>query len=213
MLAITTRRAEPRSPSRSASTAETADRYPGTSGSTHGARNETKPATRATSGSVAVIASVLVPGELLVHPALEIGVELGVRRVGARDAAPAPGPREHADDHDAEPERRERKEPGEEVEAALRRLGEHGRPELIDELCLDLRRAVAGCDPRANVGLHPRRDGRARLVERRLARGADDLGFEVRLARRARRQCRAVERERCETGREQPDHRAGDHWA
>ena len=47
-LPVTTRRAVPGCPSRSASTAETADRYAGTSGSTHGARNETIPARNAT---------------------------------------------------------------------------------------------------------------------------------------------------------------------
>jgi hypothetical protein len=47
-LPVTTLRVVPGCPSRSASTAETADRYAGTSGSTHGARNETIPARNAT---------------------------------------------------------------------------------------------------------------------------------------------------------------------
>src|ERR687886_3049485 len=47
-LARKTRFVVPRSPSRLASTAETAERYPGTSGSTHGVTTETNPATNAT---------------------------------------------------------------------------------------------------------------------------------------------------------------------
>ena len=105
-----------------------------------------------------------------------------------------------------EPERGEREEPGEQIEAALRRLGEHGRAELVDELRLDLRRAVTGRDPRANERLHPGGDRRARLVEGRLARRADDLGLEVGLARRVGGHGRAGERERYESGREEPDH-------
>ena len=55
----------------------------------------------------------------------------------------------------------ERKQPGEKVEAPLRRLGEDGGTELIDELRLDLGRAVAGGDPRPDVRLHPGRDRRS----------------------------------------------------
>ena len=51
-LPVTTLRAVPRSPSWSASTAETADRYAGTSGRTQGARNETIPAKNATGTDV-----------------------------------------------------------------------------------------------------------------------------------------------------------------
>src|SRR5204862_3792906 len=47
-LPINTRRVVPGSPSRPASTAETAERYPGTSGRTHGATNERSPARNAT---------------------------------------------------------------------------------------------------------------------------------------------------------------------
>src|SRR5207253_7829545 len=47
-LATTTRRVLARSPSRPVSTLERAERYPGTSGSTHGVITETKPARNAT---------------------------------------------------------------------------------------------------------------------------------------------------------------------
>ena len=84
--------------------------------------------------------SVLVAGELLVHSPLEVRVEVGLALLGAAVAAAAPGPGERSDDDDPDGERRERQEPGEEVEAALGRLGENGRPELVDELRLDLLR-------------------------------------------------------------------------
>ena len=82
--------------------------------------------------------SVLVAGELLVHSPLEIRVEVGLSRLDAAVAAAAPRPGERSDDDDPDGERRERQQPGEEVEAALGRLGENGRPELVDELRLDL---------------------------------------------------------------------------
>ena len=100
-------------------------------------------------------------------------------------APPAPGPRESADDDGADRERAERQQPGEEIEPALGRLGEHGGAELVDELGLDLRGAVTGRDLRADERLHPRRDRRVRLVERRLARRADDLRLEIGLPRRS----------------------------
>ena len=56
MLETTTRRAVPGRPSSSAFTADTADRYPGTSGRTQGARNERNPASSATGISLRLMA-------------------------------------------------------------------------------------------------------------------------------------------------------------
>ena len=103
-LATTTRRAFPGWPSLSASTADTADRYPGTSGSTHGARNESSPARNET-GMAVGLTSGLEASELLVDPALELGVERHLRR--SRRAPPAPGPDEHGDHDGPADERRE----------------------------------------------------------------------------------------------------------
>src|SRR5207247_6500898 len=61
----------------------------------------------------------------------------------------------------------------------LRRLRDHLGPELGDELPFDLALRVAGADPRGNEDLHPARDRRARLVDRLMARRADDLAFEL----------------------------------
>ena len=76
-------------------------------------------------------------------------------------------------------ERAERKQPGEEPEAALRRRREHARAELGDQCVLDLLLGVPRGDPRADERLHPLGDRSIRLVERRLAHGADELGLEV----------------------------------
>ena len=91
--------------------------------------------------------------------------------------APAPG--EQAHDHDAEREPGERQHPRDQLEALLRRLGQHRRAELVDERGLDLALRVAGGDPLADERLHPQRDGRVRGVERRLADRADELGLEL----------------------------------
>jgi hypothetical protein len=61
----------------------------------------------------------------------------------------------------------------------LRRLGEHGRPELIDERGLDLALRVSGGDPLADERLHPQRDRRVGRVEGRVADRADELRFEL----------------------------------
>ena len=61
----------------------------------------------------------------------------------------------------------------------LRRLREHAWPELVDELGLDLRLGRARRDPLADDLLHPSRDRRVGLVERRLAGRADELRLEV----------------------------------
>ena len=84
----------------------------------------------------------LEAGELLVEPPFELGVERTApvghrvgRRLDGRTARARPAP-----DRDAErraaPTRQpdERQHPGEQVEAALRRRGEHALAELVDEL-------------------------------------------------------------------------------
>src|SRR4051812_28958941 len=79
-------------------------------------------------------------------------IQLRVERRSGRDARqlsrarPAPGePPEH---QRAEPGTDERQHPREQVEPVLRRLREDRRPELQDELVLDLALRVAGGDAR-----------------------------------------------------------------
>ena len=91
-LATTMRLETPRSPRRSTSTAETAERYPGTRGRTHGVTTERRPARNAI-GSF----SIIEPLELLVDAALDLRVEAaleggGAGRAGARDQWRAPNP-------------------------------------------------------------------------------------------------------------------------
>ena len=80
-------------------------------------------------------ASFLEPGELLVHPPLELGVERARspprpwRHVCGSTSTRAP-PTTTAPTASAP----SGKQPGEEVEPTLRRLGEDGRAELVDEL-------------------------------------------------------------------------------
>src|SRR3990170_4021867 len=183
-LARTTRRAVPGCPSRSASTADTADRYPGTSGRTHGARNETMPATNATGIAVQLI-SVVEAGELFVDEPLELRVERR-RLTFRRRAAAAPRPDEQAEGYPAPQKRPEREEPREEAEAALGRGREHPCAELADERVLDLLLSVTRGNSHPDERLHPLRDRRVRLVQRRLADRAHELGFEVGRVRRAR---------------------------
>ena len=126
-------------------------------------------------------------------------------------AAPAPRPRERSDGHGTDGKPGKRKQPGEEVESMLRRLGEHGRAELVDELRLDLRRAVPGRDARANERLHACRDRRVRLVERRLARRADDLALEIGLAGPVGGEGRRHERRRERQGEREDERDPADH--
>ena len=96
----------------------------------------------------------------------------------------------------------ERKHPGEQVEAALRRRGENALAELVDELVLDLRLGVPGRDARADEGAHALGDRRGRRGERLVAGRADELALELLVAsgfvrsppparpRRARRRAR-----------------------
>src|SRR5829696_5086646 len=108
-LATTTRRAAPGSPSRSASTDEIAERYPGTSGRTQGARKDTSPAPNATRTEVPLTArsSRVETGELVVDPTFERRVERLLALVGRlvlAGAGAAPAPDEHADGGGAERE-------------------------------------------------------------------------------------------------------------
>ena len=96
--------------------------------------------------------------------------------VARRRARRLQRPGERPDDDRADGEAAERQQPGEQVEALLRRLGEHAGPELIDELGLDLapRSSPAAMRSRMNAFIR-RAIGRVGLVERRLAGRADDL--------------------------------------
>ena len=102
-----------------------------------------------------------------------VGGRLGRRR------SPTPRADEEADRDRPADERGEREQPGEEPEPAFRRLREHLGPELGDERVLDLLLRVAGGDPHADERLHPLGDGSVRLVERRLADRAHELGLEI----------------------------------
>ena len=129
-LPVRTRRAVPGWPSRSASTAETADRYAGTSGSTQGARNETMPATNATGIDVQLTGSAVEACELLVDETLELRVEVLVGG-GRRPAAPAPRADEEPDDHRSRDDRGERQEPGEKSEAAAQEASRAPRSRTV----------------------------------------------------------------------------------
>src|SRR5687768_11025495 len=111
-LPVITRLAVPRSPSRSASTAETADRYAGTSGKTHGARNETIPARNAI-GIDVQLTSAVEARELVVHEAFELRVERIRRGVGRRRSA-TPCADEQRDGDRSADEPCDREQPGEE---------------------------------------------------------------------------------------------------
>ena len=144
-LATTTRRGTPRSPSRFASTAETADRYPGTSGSTHGVITETIPARKAIgirsatprlsrrSGRVPRRADVPAPGRAVLARS-----RASRFRPGSAPPLPAPAPGEHAERGGPRDDADDRQQPGEEVEAVPRGRGEHLLAPLLHELVLDL---------------------------------------------------------------------------
>src|SRR5215469_14995874 len=132
-LPIKTRRVVPGSPSRPASTAETADRYPGTSGRTQGATNERSPARKATGTCPAISApreALVEPRERLVEPALELWIHraLAVRRLQGRRlglrSAPAPSPRRDPEHGGRAEQSDDRQQPREQVETVLRRRGE-----------------------------------------------------------------------------------------
>src|ERR671925_1442067 len=105
---------------------------------------ERSPARNATGSSVAIEAR-----ELPVESSLELGVErrpaVRVRRRFERPRA-APTPDEDRDDRGGAENAGKRQEPGEPVEAFARRRREHRRPELRDQLVLDLLLRGAGLD-------------------------------------------------------------------
>src|SRR4051794_4227041 len=158
--------------------------------------NDAKPARNA-SGMRPATALGLVARELFVDSALEVGIE----RLAAgrwRSAPPAPAPRRRAE-HDRTGEHsRERQEPREQVEPVRRRTRYDGRPERRNELVLDLRTRVTGGDAPTDERLHPKRDRRARLVQRRVASRADHLALELALRRMrlARERRRGAEEQR-----------------
>src|SRR5215211_2024893 len=92
----------------------------------------------------------------------------------ARRAGRSPAPHRGA---------RERQDPGKPVEALSRRRGEHGGPELRDELVLDLLLGRALRDALPDQALDPARGGCVGLVERGLARRTDELALQVGRAR------------------------------
>src|SRR5579862_560470 len=177
-LAATTRRPVPRSPSLATSTAETADRYPGTSGSTHGVTTETRPARKAT-GSFSSIEA----GELFVDAALLLGRQTGGGRRRAAGAVARPHPRAEAHQHRRDADPSQRQHPGEQVEAVRRWHAQHRGTELREQRRLDPALAPAGGDPGVDVDLHLLRDRRVRLVERRVTFRADELGLHRALRR------------------------------
>src|SRR5262245_31294271 len=188
-LATTTRRATPGSPSRAASTFETADRYPGTSGRTQGVITDAKPARNA-SGNRSATSPPQAP-ERLVDAPLELGIERSapvrprVARVGRRLAPTAPPPDADTEHSRAEHDAGNRQPPREQVEAAARRRREDRLAEGRHELALDLVRRLAARDPGADEDPDPVGDRGVGLVECRVADGTHDLALE-RGERRAR---------------------------
>src|SRR5436190_2789643 len=77
----------------------------------------------------------------------------------------------------------ERQHPREQVEAVLARHSEHARPELVDELLLDLRLRRSLGDATLDERLHLARDRCVRLVQGRVARRAHELALELSLRR------------------------------
>src|SRR3954447_22304891 len=117
-------------------------------------------------------------GELAVDEPVELGIELSAAG-GRRLAAVRPPPREPADDRDRDDQPDQRQQPGEQVEAVLRRRGEHLLAELRDERVLDLALRLPGRDLVRDEHLHVLGDGGVRLVERRAADRAHDLALEL----------------------------------
>src|SRR3954470_21263633 len=176
-LEIATRRAMPRSPRRPASTAETADRYPGSSGRTQGVRTEMKPARNATGTLPAIALGRVEARQLAVDEPVELGIELLRLGTGLPRARPAPG--EPADDRHGHRQPDQRQQPRQQVESAPGRRREHGLAELRGERVLDLGLRLPRCDLAGDEHLDVLRDGRVRLVDRRAAHGAHDLALEL----------------------------------
>src|SRR3954449_2603291 len=191
MLAMTIRRLNPRSPSRSTSTAEIADRYPGSSGSTQGVITETRPARNAI-GSFSVIEAL----ERLVDAPLVLRPERGRRlRPGLR---PRPRPRARLERESRGCRRRaaEREHPREQVEAARPWRREDRRPELVHHRVQDLPLRLTRRNALLHLGLHLLRDLGIGLVEGRVARRADEQRLEAPLARVCAGRSGGRERER-----------------
>src|SRR5215216_2571527 len=126
--------------------------------------------------------SAIEPGELPVEPALELRIE-GWAAVGVRHclvaARPAPAPDEHRDHRRGGQEADRRQEPDDPVEALLRRRRQHRRPELRDQLVLDLLLRCALRDALPDQALDPAGGRCVRLVKRRLAGRTDQLALQV----------------------------------
>src|SRR3954452_1827819 len=209
-LAATTRRAEPRSPRRSTSTDEIADRYPGTSGSTHGKAIETRPAANA-----AAIRSAIEARELFVEPALLVRPErVPVLRPALRRrlrlARPRPPPREDPQDRRAAEDADQRQQPCDQVEAVARRRRQDSLPPLRDEPLFDLAAAVARRDPLLDLRLDALCCRRVRLRQRlALADRAHQLSLELGEGRMLLAgQRRRGQEKRRDRDREQPHERS-----
>ncbi len=182
---MTTRRAFPRWPSWSASTAETADRYAGTSGSTHGARNETNPARNATGIAVRLTRLAVEARELLVNAALELRVELRSRRARPScdgSSAVRAAPRRRCRRRAAARGSSQARSPNPPSGGSAITPGPNSATSASLISCSE---APAAMRRRMN-GFIRSATGRVRLVERRLADGADELGLEVGRVRRRR---------------------------
>src|SRR5689334_15890476 len=105
-----------------------------------------KPTAKATGTRLIVEAS-----KLFVHAPLELGVQLRPRTDDRRLARPRPAPCEPTERQRAEADPDEGQHPRKQVEPLLRRLCQHGRPELQNELALDLALRVTGRDAGGDV--------------------------------------------------------------
>src|SRR4051812_40348593 len=115
---------------------------------------------------------------------------------------PTPEPRAVPVRPRADDDSGERQQPREQPEAVLRRGREHGRPELRDQLLLDLALRVARRDPAADVDALAVGERRVRHVERHVALDAHHLALEL----RERRMLLAGEGGRREDERERREH-------
>src|SRR4051794_25196578 len=133
--------------------------------------------------------SAVEAGELLVDPELEARRELRLRGPARRHppvglvAVPEPGAGADADRGGPEDDGREGEQPGEQVETARPGRGQHLRPELGDEVVVDLLLRPAGGELDADEGLHLLCERRARLVEGLVAGRADEPRLDLRLRR------------------------------
>ena len=119
------------------------------------------------------------PRELVVDAPVERRVERRCFVGGSRLTLAAPTHCEHGEDPRSGDYEDGRQHPRQEVEPPLGRRGEHLLAEVVDELRLDLRLRVAGRDPGADERPHAVGHRGRRLIQGRMARGADDLALDL----------------------------------